>query len=145
MICSKTRLGPELDKIKQLLIKNGYPSYALLSCINQKLAKVAAEKPIGPEKCLIYLKWPWIGNVLSKFENQISKAITSCYYAVKPHVVYNTRVMLPSANKDYVPTTQNGCVVCDFSCRCEARYVGRTTQRLADRMKEHVPKHQEEK
>ena len=29
--------------------------------------------------------------------------------------------------------------VYEFSCRCEARYVGRTTQRLADRIKQHVP------
>ena len=27
----------------------------------------------------------------------------------------------------------------EFSCRCEARYVGRTTQRLADTIKQHVP------
>ena len=46
---------------------------------------------------------------------------------------------LPSAKKDSVPTTQKSCVVCEFSCRCEARYVGRTTQRLADRIKQHVP------
>ena len=38
MICSKTKLGSELDKIKQLLIENGYPTDVLLSCINQKLA-----------------------------------------------------------------------------------------------------------
>ena len=50
-----------------------------------------------------------------------------------------TRVMLPSAKKDSVPTTQKSCVVYEFSCRCEARYVGRTTQRLADRIKQHVP------
>ena len=35
MICSKTKLGLELDKIKQLFIENGYPTYVLLSCINQ--------------------------------------------------------------------------------------------------------------
>ena len=116
MICSKTKLGPELDKIKQLLIENGYPTDVLLSCINQKLANFAAEKTYGPEKCPVYLKLPWIGNILSKFENQISKAITSFYYAVKPRVVYNTRVMLPSAKKDCVPTTQKSSVVYEFSC-----------------------------
>ena len=47
--------------------------------------------------------------------------------------------MLPSAKKDSVPTTQKSCVVYEFSCRCEARYVGRTTQRLADRIKQYVP------
>ena len=58
---------------------------------------------------------------------------------MKPRVVYNTRVMLPSAKKDCVPTTQKSCVVYEFSCRCEALYIGRTTQRLADRIKKHVP------
>ena len=47
----------------------------------------------------MYLKLPWIGNVSSKFENQINKAITSCFYVVKPRVVYSTRVILPSAKK----------------------------------------------
>ena len=58
MICSKTKLGPELDKIKQLLIDNGYPADVLLSYINQKLASFAAEKPIGPEKCPVYVNCP---------------------------------------------------------------------------------------
>ena len=116
MICSKTKLRPELDKIKQLLIENGYPADVLFSCINQKLANFAAEKLIGQEKCPVYLKLPWTGNVSSKCENQISKAITSCYYAVKLRVVDNTRDMLPSAKKDCVPTTQKSCVVYEFSC-----------------------------
>ena len=85
---------------------NIYSTDVLLSCINQKLASFAAGKPIGTEKWPVYLKLPRIGNLSSKFENQISKAIASCYYAVEPLVVYNTRVMLPSAKKDCVPTTQ---------------------------------------
>ena len=58
---------------------------------------------------------------------------------LNPRVVYNTRVMLPSAKKDCVPTTQKSCVLDEFSCRCEAWYVGRNTQRLADRIKQHPP------
>ena len=54
-------------------------------------------------------------------------------------VVYSTRVMLPSAKKDSIPTTQKSCVVYELACQCEARYIGRTTQRLADRIKQHVP------
>ena len=139
MICSKTKWGSELDKIEQLFNENGYPTDVLLSCINQKLSNFAAEKTLGPEKCPVYLKLPWIGNESSKFENQNSKAITSCFYDVKPRVVYNTRVMLPSAKKDSIPTTQKSCVLYEFSCQCEARYVGRTTQRLADRREQQVP------
>ena len=139
MTCSKTKLGSEFDRVKQLLIENGYLDDVLISCIKQNLANFAAETPCGPEKCPVYLKLPWIGNVSSNFENQINKAITSCFYAVKHRVVYSTKVMLPSAKKDSVPTTQKSCVVYEFSCRCEAQYVGRTTQRLAVRIKQHIP------
>ena len=131
--------GSELDKLKQLLIENEYPADVLLYCITQKLANFAAEKTFGQEKCPVYLKLPWIGNVSSKFENQTNKAITSCFYAVKPYVVYSSRVMLPSAKKDSAPTTQKNCVAYEFSCRCEARYVGSTTQKPADRIILHVP------
>ena len=61
-------------------------------------------------------------------------------FVLQPRVVYKTRVVLPSAKKDSVPTTQKSCVVYEFLCQCEARYVGRTTQRLADRTKQHVPR-----
>ena len=70
MIYSKTNIGSVLDWVKQLLIENGYPDDVLLSCTKQKLANFAAEKPLGPEKCPVYQKLPWIGNVSSKFENQ---------------------------------------------------------------------------
>ena len=109
MISSKTKLGSELNKLKQLLIENGYPTDVLLSCSNQKLANFAAEKAFGPEKCPLYLKLPSIGTVSPKFNSQSNKAITSCFYAVKPRVVYNPRVMLPSAKKDSVPTPQKLC------------------------------------
>ena len=52
-----------------------------------------------------------------------STILRSCYYLLR----------------NSVPTTQKSCVVYEFSCRCEAPYVGRTTQRLADRIKQHVP------
>ena len=72
MICSKTKLGSELDKIKQLLIENTYPADVLLSHVNQKLANFVADKMCGPEKCPVYLILPWNGNVSSKFETQIN-------------------------------------------------------------------------
>ena len=145
-ICSKTKFGSELDKIKQLLIENGYPTDLLLSCINKKIANFTAEKTFGPEKCQVCLKLPWIGNVSSKFENQTNKAITSCFYAVKPRVVYKTRVMLPSAKKDSVPTTQKSCAIYEFSCRCEAP-VRRTHYAEASRQNKTTcsHEHQEEK
>ena len=58
---------------------------------------------------------------------------------MKSRVVYNTRDTLPSAKKDSNPTTKESCDVYEFLCRCEARYIGRTTQRLTYRIKQHAP------
>ena len=47
---------------------------------------------------------------------------------------------LPSTNKDVLPALQNSNVIYQFSCHCDSRYVGRTSQKLQDRIKQHVPK-----
>ena len=53
---------------------------------------------------------------------------------------YKTNQLLPVANKDVLPALQNRNVIYQFSCHCDSRYVGRTSQRLQDRIKQHVPK-----
>ena len=60
--------------------------------------------------------------------------------------MYSTRRALPSIQKDCVPlgehfhpTNQKSSVIFEFTCQCDSGYVGRTTQRLGDRIKQHVP------
>ena len=74
-----------------------------------------------------------------RFESQIRQAITNCFFAVNPRIVYSTRRALPSIQKDCVPTKQKSSVIYEFTCQCDSGYVGRTTQRLGDRIKQHVP------
>ena len=47
--------------------------------------------------------------------------------------------MLPVALKDVLPTTQKRSVICEYKCNCDGRYIGRTSQLLQDRIKQHVP------
>ena len=67
-------------------------------------------------------------------------AIEDCYRAVQPRIIFSTKKILPAIYKDNVPTTQQSMVVYQYVCRCDCRYVGRTTLRLQDRIKPHVPK-----
>ena len=39
-----------------------------------------------------------------------------------------------------LPALQKSNVIYQFSCHCNSRYVGRTSQMLQDRIKQHVPK-----
>ncbi len=79
MICSKTRLDLELDKIKSILIENGYPEDVISDCFRKKIASFLADKKYGPQKCPVYLKMPWPGNVSLRFEDKIKKTITKCF------------------------------------------------------------------
>ena len=71
---------------------------------------------------------------------QIKTAVKRCYFAVEPCIVYNTRLLLPVAKTDVLPAFHQSNIVHQFLCQCDSRYVGSTSQRLQQRIKQHVPK-----
>ena len=83
---------------------------------------------------------PPMARFCTRFEKQVKSAVKQCFCAVEPRVVYSTKELLPATNKDVLSALQKSNVIYQFSCHCDSRYVGRTSQRLFDRMKHHVPK-----
>ena len=110
------------------------------SWISKKIAQFSAAKPFGPEKCPVYLRAPWIGSASQQLEHQVKSAVQSCYGAVSPRLIFSSQCMLPAAKKDVLPANQRSMVIYEYVCHCDSRYVGRTTQRLQERIKQHVPK-----
>ena len=53
--------------------------------------------------------------------------------------------MLPAAKKDVLPAKQRSMVIYEYVCHCDNWYVGCTTQRLQERVKQHVPKAKRQK
>ena len=139
MICSKSKLHSELEEITKIFLENGYPEDVISVYIKEKIGNFSADVKFGPQKCSVYLKLPWIGDSSLRFESQIKQAITNCFFAVNPRVVYSTKKALPSIQKECVPATQESSVVYEFTCQWNSGYVGRTTQRSEDRIKQHVP------
>ena len=88
----------------------------------------------------VYLRPPWFGYDSTRFEKQVKSAVKQCFSAVEPRVVYSTNELLSATNKYVLPALQKSNVIYQFSCHCDSRYVGRTSQRLQDRIKQHVPK-----
>ena len=138
-ICSE-RLPLELDKIKSILLTNGYPEHVITSFMAMKMKQFHALPKFGLEKCPVYLYFPWLGSVSTRFEKQLKSAVKQCFSAVEPRVVYSTNKLLPATNKDVLPALQKTNVIYQFSCHSDSRYVGRTSQRLQDRIKQHVLK-----
>ena len=48
--------------------------------------------------------------------------------------------MLPAAKKDVLPANQRSMVIYEYVCHCDSWYIVRITQRLQERIKQHVPK-----
>ena len=75
-----------------------------------------------------------------KFEKQITSAVKRCFFSVEPRVIFNTRQLLPATKKDVLPSHHHSNVIYQYVCHCDSRYVGRTSPRLEDRIKQHVPR-----
>ena len=103
-----------------------------------KMKQFHALPKFGPEKCPVYLRLPWLGSVFTRFQKKVKSDVKQCFSAVE-HVLF-TNELLPATNKDVLPALQKSYVIYQFSCHCNSRYVGRTSQRLQDRIKQHVLK-----
>ena len=71
---------------------------------------------------------------------RIKTAVKRCYFGVEPLIVYTTRQLLPAVQKDVLLASHQSNIVYQFLCHCHSRYVGRTSQRLQQKIKQHVPK-----
>ena len=142
MICSsKSKLDQELGKIRSILLENGYPEHVINSAFKRKLQQINSNPVHTVKKCPVYLHIPWIGNVSMKFEKQITSAVKRCFFSVE-HLLFST----PDSSFQrlrktcYVPSHRHSNVIYQFLCHCDSRYVGRTSQRLEERIKQHVPR-----
>ena len=138
-ICSPSALDAELAFLKEVFCKNGYPEHFVTSCIKRKLDSGLNSPLNGPRKCPVYVRLPWKGELSEKIGKQVRSSISRCYLASSPRVIFTTKALLPSATKDVLPALHLSNVIYKYTCRCETVYVGRTSQRLEDRAKQHVP------
>ena len=110
------------------------------SSIRNKISHFNLEPKEGPQKCPVYLRLPWIGKISFKFESQIKSAVQKRYGAVDSSILFSTRKLLPAIHKVTLPSTHQSMVVYQYVCCCDCRYMGRTSQRLHDRIAQHIPK-----
>ena len=64
----------------------------------------------------------------------------SYYGFVSTRLVFTSKRMPHVARKDFLSTIQKSFVIYEYKCHCDSRCVGRTFQRLQDRIKQNVQK-----
>ena len=92
------------------------------------------------ERKPIYICLPFKGEVSSERVNRrLFRAIRSAFASTTLKSWSTTSVLFSLNLKDKVPSHDQSMVVYSFSCCCAAEYIGRTTRRLSQRIREHHP------
>ena len=141
-ICSPELLDEEIKEIAKIFLNNGYPETLVWSTIDSKTKHFRnPSAPVeGPPRCPVYIRLPYIGTLSQMYKKRITDAVRRCFYSVNLRVILTSKPILQSAVKDVLPSMNRSNLVYLFSCCCESKYVGRTSQRLQSRIKQHIPK-----
>ena len=91
MICSESKVDGEIDFITKTFCNNGFPEDIVRSVIGDKIAYFHKTKVSSAQRCPVYLRLPWLGEISDRLADQISASIRRCYFASNLHVVYYTR------------------------------------------------------
>ena len=85
------------------------------------------------------LQSPWIGPSSVAFRKEIEESVGRGFINTKVRVVFTTNQALTGKVKDVLPDTAKKNIVYEYRCCCGQAYVGKTTQRLSERIHQHVP------
>ena len=139
-ICSPSTLDDELNTITNILVDNGYPENLIVKTIKFHRQRMMEPRAIGPAKCPVTIKLPYVGLASTKVEKDIREMTKKCYYSVDPRIIFVSKPIMSHCFKDRIPTNDKSMVIYQFKCYCESSYVGKTVRRLSDRIAEHIPR-----
>ena len=90
-------------------------------------------------KCPVHLRLPYISSRDKKFAKCITSAIGKCYFSAVVRVTFLSRTAFVSIRKDVLPPHHINLVIYKYTCSCGSDYIGRTSNRLDLRIKQHLP------
>ena len=134
----------DLNEIKNILLKNSFPSL-----ISDKIIKSKLEKLINKnESCgkvqsnTRFFKLPYLGKQSENLNKKVFTLYKKYCKSVQFKLVFtSTKIKSFFSAKDSVPQYLKSRVVYKFSCAgCNSCYVGETTRHLDTRIEEHLKK-----
>ena len=102
-ICSKELLDSEVDNIRDILIKNGYPVDLIKRVIKSQHNNLNKPKIFGPEKFPAVLKLPYIGEASRRFEVKVKELIKENYNQISPRIIFLSKPVIKVQLKDPIP------------------------------------------
>ena len=140
MISSKCFPDDEIDFIKSTVSRNEYPLSVLDGDVHDVVNKFHRAKRCTVNKRPVYLRLPYIGSRGEKFAKCITTAVSKYYFSAAVRVIFLTRTAFVSMRKDVLPPHHINSVMYNvYTCSCGSDYIGRTSNRLDLRIKQHLP------
>ena len=139
-LCS---IEPKKSALRACLRQKKFPKNVLLQNLFIERNMGGKEPPTmiyTAERKPIYICLPFKGEVASERVNRrLFRAIRSTFASATLKSWFTTSALFSLNLKDKVPSHDQSMVVYSFSCCCAAEYIGRTTRRLSQRIREHHP------
>ena len=136
-ICTDDAINDELKFLRNLFTANGYPEHFVDK--NMKLSR-KSKSEFGPTKKNVYLSLPFKGDIQDEIlTKRLTHAVKNTFNAGTIRLHFTSSPLLRLRLKDKVSdSAASFCVYC-FPCSCGACYIGRTTRRLSEQIREDHP------
>ena len=133
----------EVEKLKDILHKNAYPSTFVNKCIHIFISKLQTEKKVfltAPKK-EGNLVLPFLGSMSLSIRSRLLKAFSKTVPHCKLKVIFKTSTKIGSyfRFKDIIPRSLTSHVLYKYKCsRCNSTYIGKTKRYWEKRLEEHL-------
>ena len=136
-ICTEDTIESELKTLEEIFVQNGYP----FRFVKRNMESVVqTPEKFTAEKKKVYITLPFKGDTITEIvTRRLQTAIESTYPAAQLCISFRGNTVTRINLKDTLPRLTTSYCVYSFECSCGASYVGRTTRRLSERIREHQP------
>jgi hypothetical protein len=133
----------EIERLKKIFSKNGYPSSMVDKCIMKFFNKIYEKRDqihTVPKKELTTIL-PFLGTSSWKIKNELTRRFRKIIPFCKLKIVFKTSKRLSScfSFKDKFPKSLMSGVIYEYTCsECNLRYIGCTKRFWEKRLEEHL-------
>ena len=132
----------EIEKLKEILLSNGYSNKFIDKCISKFKNKLYVKKPImlTVTKKQLYLVLHYMEKMSALAKSGLARSLHKRLPFCKVRIVFKTSNRLRNyfSFKDVVPEPLRCCQIYNFTCgSCNASYIGKTFRYMKVRVSEH--------
>ena len=102
-ICCRSKLKEEINRIKEILLDNGYAEAFVLKQISKKIMQFSIPKRFGSDQCSVYLRISYTGKTSLTLEKNVKTTVKNCYGSVIVRTKFVSRCYLQIGKMFYLP------------------------------------------